>query len=69
MREDWSTLFLEADRHKRKAKDTLVAAQSIGPSAQAVAYVQAEIHLLESINALREALASVRDKQRHPGSF
>jgi flavin reductase (DIM6/NTAB) family NADH-FMN oxidoreductase RutF len=69
MPNDWSHHFLETERHQKKAKASLVAAQSVGPAAIAVALVQAECSLLEAINAMREALASVRAKQQHPGSF
>jgi hypothetical protein len=69
MREDYSHWFIEMQRHKDKSESYLEAAQSIGPAAVGVALVNAECALLEAIHAGREALASVRAKQKTPGSF
>jgi hypothetical protein len=69
MREDWSHWFIEMKRHANKSLSYLEAAQCLGPVATPVALCNAEIALLEAIHAGREALASVRAKQKAPGSF
>jgi hypothetical protein len=69
MREDYSHWFIEMQRHMNKSLSYMETAQCLGPVATPVALINAESALLEAIHAGREALASVRARQKAPGSF
>lgn len=60
---DYSHYLLEMGRHAKKAHDYLTAAQSLGPTAKAVALVNAEQRMLEAISSARDALRAIRDQQ------
>ena len=60
---DWSSHLLDSERHFKKAQDYLRASQSLGPTARAIAMVNAETKLLEGISCARDAVAAVRQMQ------
>lgn len=60
--QDYSTHLIDMERYAKKATSYLEAAQSLGPSAQQLCYVNAECKLLEAIASARAALACVRHK-------